>query len=172
MSKLIIICGISFAGKSTLGDALAKRFSYAQVDVDDTKFDLYGHDIQDDQLSHTDWVRIYDETDKRIAGYLTAGKTVIDASRNFRLEERLHARRIAQKLGVGVITIFVDTPEAVARQRLLANRKAGSRRDVTDKDFDEILRVWEPPGPDENPLIYHYGYDIDSWISSRLSDIT
>jgi len=40
MSKLVIICGISFAGKSTLGEAIAKRFDYAQVDVDDMKFHL------------------------------------------------------------------------------------------------------------------------------------
>jgi predicted kinase len=35
MSKLCIICGISFAGKSTSGSAIARRFGYAQVDVDD-----------------------------------------------------------------------------------------------------------------------------------------
>jgi shikimate kinase len=31
--KLIVICGLSFAGKTTLGKAIAVRFGYAEVDV-------------------------------------------------------------------------------------------------------------------------------------------
>lgn len=145
MSKLFIICGISFAGKSTLGEAIAKRFGYAQVDVDDMKFQLYGPDTQDEDLSHADWVRIYNETDKLIESYLKSGKTVIDASRNFRKDERQLATQIAAKLKAEVVTIFVDTPEVIARKRLLENRKKKFRLDVTDKDFEKILQVWEPP---------------------------
>ncbi len=172
VKKLIIICGISFAGKSTLGKAIAKRFDYAQVDVDDMKFQLYGHDSKDENLSHADWVRIYDETDKLLESYLQSGKTVIDASRNFRKSERQLARQIATKLEAGVVTIFVDTPEVIARQRLLENRKKKARPDVTDKDFEEILQVWEPPTADENPLVYHNGEDIDNWISKNISAIS
>jgi predicted kinase len=145
MNKLFIICGISFSGKSTLGKKITQRFGYAEVDVDEMKCDLYGPNIQDEDLSHTDWIRVYAETDKRIEHYLQTGKTVIDASRNFRKGERQLARQIATKLKVEVVTIFIDTPKDVACQRLLENRKKPSRRDVTDKDFEEILQVIEPP---------------------------
>ena len=50
MSKLILICGIAFAGKSTLGVAIARRFGYTQVDVDDMKVQLYGPVSKDDDL--------------------------------------------------------------------------------------------------------------------------
>lgn len=172
MNKLIIICGISFAGKSTLGKAIAKRFGYAQVDVDDTKFDLYGPDTRDEDLSRSDWIRIYDETDKRVEGYLRSGRTVIDASRNFRKDERQLTRQIATKQKAEIVTIFVDTPEVVARKRLLENRKNKSRLDVIDKDFETILQVWEPPAGDENPLVFNYGGNIDSWIANNMSAIT
>src|SRR6266567_5909029 len=66
MSKLVIICGISFAGKSTLGEAIAQRFDYAQVDVDDMKFHLYGPESKDEELSRADWVRMYHETDNSL----------------------------------------------------------------------------------------------------------
>jgi predicted kinase len=171
MNKLFIICGISFAGKSTLGKRIAQRFGYREVDVDDMKCDLYGPDIQDEDLSHTDWVRVYAETDKRIESYLQTGKTVIDASRNFRKRERQLARQIAAKLEVEVVTIFVDTPEDVARHRLLENRNKPSRRDVTDKDFEEILQVIEPPTADETPLVFHYGDHVEHWISQNISAI-
>ena len=171
MSKLVIICGISFAGKSTLGEAIAKRFDYAQVDVDDMKFHLYGPESKDEELSRADWVRIYHETDKLIESYLQSGKTVIDASRNFTKDERQLARQIATQLKAEVVTIFVDTPEDIARKRLLENRKKQSRRDVTDKDFEEILQVWEPPTANENPLVFHNGDDIDTWIAKNISAI-
>lgn len=169
MSRLFIICGISFAGKSTLGKLLAEQFGYAEVDVDDVKFQLYGPDAKDEDLSHADWVRIYAETDHLIEDYLRTGKTVIDASRNFRKSERQLARQIATRLDAEVVTIFVDTPEAIAYQRLCENRKMRLRRDVTDKDFAEILQVIEPPTADEHPLIFHHGDQIENWIAENLT---
>src|SRR6266702_2509405 len=171
MSKLVIICGISFAGKSTLGEAIAHRFDYAQVDVDDMKFHLYGPEGKDEELRRADWVKIYHETDKLIESYLQSGKAVIDASRNFTKDERQVARHIATQLKAEVVTIFVDTTEDIARKRLLENRKKQSRRDVIDKDFEEILQVWEPPTANENPLVFHNGDDIDTWIAKNISAI-
>lgn len=165
----MIICGISFAGKSTLGEAIAQQFGYAQVDVDDTKVHLYGLERKDEELSHADWVRIYQETDQRIASYLKSGKTVIDASRHFRKQERQLARHLALQAKAEIVTIFVDTPEVIARKRLLANREKPSRRNVTDTDFEEILHVWEPPTVDETPLIFCYGDHLDTWIAHHTS---
>jgi len=96
---------------------------------------------------------------------------VIDASRNFTKDERQLARQIATQLKAEIVTIFVDTPEGIARKRLLENRKKQSRRDVTDKDFEEILQVWEPPTANENPLVFHNGDDIDTWIAKNISAI-
>ena len=171
MSKLVIICGISFAGKSTLGEAIAQRFGYVQVDVDDMKCHLYGPASKDEELSRADWVRIYDETDKLMESYLQSGKTVIDASRNFRKQERQLARHIATQLKAEVVTILVDTPEDIARKRLLENRQKHSRLDVTDTDFETILHVWGPPTADEAPLVFRSGDQIDTWIAENISAI-
>ena len=45
LPKILIVCGLSFAGKSTLGKAIADRLRYAMVDVDETKQRPYGADI-------------------------------------------------------------------------------------------------------------------------------
>jgi hypothetical protein len=42
---------------------------------------------------------------------------------------------------------------------------------VTDEDFEEILHVIEPPTAEENPLIFQYGDDIESWIAQNISAI-
>jgi len=172
MSKLVIICGISFAGKSTLGEAIFERFGYVQVDVDDMKFHLFGPDSKDEELSRVDWVRIYHETDKLMESYLQSGKTVIDASRNFRKQERQLARQIATQLNAEVVTILVDTPVGIAQKRLLENREKQSRLDVTDQDFETILQVWESPTADETPLVFRYSDQIDTWIAKNISAIS
>ena len=163
-NKLLIICGLPFAGKSTLGKAIIDRFGYEEVDVDETKFRLYGQSIQDEDLHPDDWVRIYAETDQLIENHLKSGRTVVDASRNFRKAERDIARSIADKAGVPLVTIYVDTPEGIVRQRMLENRRQPSRRDITDKDFQEAIMAMEPPLAVENPLVFHYHDQIESWL--------
>ena len=70
MNKLIIICGLSFAGKSTLGKAITARFGYEEVDVDNTKVTLYGSNVTDEDLTREQWNKIYADTDKQIVDYL------------------------------------------------------------------------------------------------------
>jgi predicted kinase len=167
MSKLILVCGASFAGKSTLARHIAARFGYAEVDVDVTKVDLFGADVVDDTLERADWDRMYAETDRRLAEHLDAGRTVIDASRNFSRAERDHAREICVAHGAELVTVFVDTPEEMTRQRLLANRQSRERRNVTDEDFADILAAWEPPAEDEHPIVFHAGAAVSSWLESN-----
>jgi predicted kinase len=168
MPKLILVCGTSFAGKSTLAHLLAERFGYPEVDVDETKAGLFGESVDDHALDRADWERIYRETDRCIANRLAAGRSVIDASRNFRKAERRHARDICREHGAEVLTIHVDTPEHVTRQRLLANRRSRTRRDATDDDFAAILAAWEPPTADEHPLVFRFGDDADEWMTRNI----
>ena len=168
MNKLFIICGLSFAGKSTLAQAMVKSFGHEEVDVDNTKIALYGSDVQDDALTREEWDRIYEETDRQIIDLLNSGKNVIDASRNFTRTERDHIRSIAGNLGCQTVTIHVATSEAIARQRWQENRRTRSRRDVTDNDFEDIVRVMEPPMADEHPLLFPSGDDIANWIAANI----
>jgi len=170
-SQLLIICGLSFSGKSTLGKAITERFDYEQVDVDETKINLYGQSIKDEDLYPEDWARIYTETDKLIEKLLKSGKSVVDASRNFSKTERNIVKSIADKAGVPIITVYVDTPEQMARQRLLENRRNPTRPDVTDKNFEEVIRAMEPPTVDEHPLIFHHFNEIDSWLLENAAII-
>jgi predicted kinase len=167
MPTLIIICGTSFSGKTTLAHHLAARFKLPEVDVDLTKEALFG-EVEDDDLSRADFQRIYRETDGLIEEYLAANQSVIDASRNFTKRERAHARQLCANHNADVLVIYVETPEPITRQRLLINRITRERRDVTDAGFEAILSAWEPPD-DEQPLIFRYGDDIDEWVEAHAA---
>jgi predicted kinase len=169
MPILIVICGTSFSGKTTLAGRLAKRFQLPQIDVDDTKTQLYGDDISDAALSGHDWTRIYAESDRCIAEFLVAGQSVIDASRNFTRRERARARALCERHGGQLLIIFVATPVAITRQRWLANRQNPVRRDVTDDTFNAILSGWERPAADEQALILQPDDDVEAWIECHTA---
>ena len=158
-NKLIIVCGPSFAGKSTLADAICAEFGYLQVDVDETKLELYGPGIDDADLTPDEWTRIYRETDDRIVIHLRNGEGVVDASRNFRQRERNHARAIADRMETEVVLVYVDVPEALVRQRWAENRDKQTRREVSDTGFEEIISVMEPQTADEKALVLHKNED-------------
>ena len=172
MLSLFLVCGWPFAGKTTLERALLQRFALARVDVDDTKRELFGQTVEDAQLSHADWSQIYAKTDDQIRRHLGAGRSVVDASRNFRREERTLARQIAAANHANPVTIFVDTPEEIVRRRLLENRISRVRHDVSDQEFEDLVRGMEPPTADENPLILRHGEDLNRWIKQNVVVLT
>ena len=165
--RLIIVCGLSFAGKTTLGNAICAQFEHPQVDVDETKVDLYGPGIADRDLSAEQWTEIYQQTDARIVNHLRNGETVVDASRNFRRDERDAARDIADSVGAEVVVAYVNTPESVVRRRWIENRANQARRDVSDEGFEEIIAVMQPPSADEKALVFHHDDDIRSWLAEH-----
>lgn len=161
------MCGLSFAGKTTLGNAICAQFEHPQVDVDETKVDLYGPGIADRDLSAEQWTEIYQQTDARIVNHLRNGETVVDASRNFRRDERDAARDIADSVGAEVVVAYVNTPESVVRRRWIENRANQARRDVSDEGFEEIIAVMQPPSADEKALVFHHDDDIRSWLAEH-----
>jgi predicted kinase len=166
-NRLIIVCGLSFAGKTTIGDAICAEFGHQQVDVDETKVDLHGPRIDDCDLSMEEWTEIYRETDAKIISYLCDGHSVVDASRNFRRAERDEARSIAYGMKTITVVVYVDTPESLVRQRWLENKSIQLRRDVKSEAFNEIIAVKEPPSADEKAIIFHHDDDIKSWIAEN-----
>lgn len=162
--SLILICGHSFAGKTTLGERIAARFGYQQIDVDLTKCDLYGADIEDEQLEQSDWERIYAESDARMLALLQRGDWLIDASRHFQRYERDQTRELLERIGAKLVLIYIDTPESVVRQRWQQNAVQPSRRHPSPSDFESVIAAMQAPSPDERALVFHYQEDIVLWI--------
>ena len=172
MSTFIILCGQPYAGKTTFGRAIVDKFGHEIVDVDVTKEHLYGLGLKDDDLTHEQWVKIYEETDRQIADYLQGGRSVVDDSRNFRKFERVHAKAIVDRCAAHLVTIYVRTPEAVLRQRLVDNRRLPTRHDIDDQVFEQFLSLFEPPTEDEHPLVFNCGDDLEAWLTNHSADLS
>src|SRR4030042_3295306 len=124
MTKLYILCGIPFSGKSFLAKEIEKKFGHTRVDLDDVKFELYGENVKDEYLKQKDWDILYREGHRKVESLLQKGKTVVYDTGNFTKHERNTVRQIANRLGIEITTIFVDTPKQIAYERLSKNRSS------------------------------------------------
>ena len=120
--SLIILCGIPFSGKSTLSKKLSSDLNFSVVDLDDIKFERFGNEIRDEEINQSGWNEIYQKMYQEIENLLKAGNSVIHDTGNFTIYERSLINNIAKKLQKNFVTILVDTPEKVAKERLLKNR--------------------------------------------------
>lgn len=169
MNKLYVICGFPFSGKTFLRKKLVEKFGYYGIDLDEVKFELYGSGINDDQLGKAEWDNVYEQTYKRIEDLLVNGKTVVYDSGNFTKHERSLVRKIADKLNIETMTIFIDIPREVVYKRLIENRKAKDRFDVSDTDFENTIKEMQRPEDNENHLVLYFDEAVDEWISKNIN---
>lgn len=167
MNKLYVFCGIPFSGKTTIAKKLAEKFGFVRIDLDNIKFDIFGTQTTDEEIDQQGWDKIYKRMYEVIEENLRSGKTVIQDTGNFTKHERGLVKKIANDLGIQAIEVFIDTPEEIARQRLVENRKKKKRFDVNLEDFSSAVMEMEPPdGP--NTIIYNHPTKIDKWLAENF----
>lgn len=167
MNKLYIFCGIPFSGKTTLARRLEEKFGFVRIDLDDVKFSLFGKNITDEQIDQKGWNTIYRTMYTEIENNLKQGKTVMNDMGNFTKHERNLVRKIADKLDLETIEVFIDTPAEIAKQRWQENKNTNKRFDVREKAIDSTISEMEPP-EGKNVIIYTYPQPIDTWIADHF----
>lgn len=168
MNKLYIFCGIPFSGKTTIAKQIADQLGYKRIDLDDVKFELFGQDVKDSEINQESWDKVYQEMYRRIEVYLSKGETVLHDTGNFTKHERDLVKKIADKLGIDTVTVFINTSEATAKERLLQNRQSNNRFDVSDEDFESTVDEMEPPTEAEKHIVYSSGEPLDQWIDKHF----
>lgn len=167
-NKLYILCGIPFAGKSTIARKIVELTGFTHIDLDQIKFELFGNNITDDQIDQSGWDQIYQRMYSNIEHELSLGKTVLHDTGNFTRHERSLVSMIATKLNIPFQTIYIDTPKELAYNRLLANRWTTNRFDITEEAFYSAAAEMEIPEQSENPLIINPSTDIATWVAQFI----
>lgn len=167
--NLYVLCGLPFSGKTTFAKELCRIKGWMRVDLDDIKFDLFGDQVKDNDLVQKDWDLVYQRMYKEILDLLSSGVTVVHDTGNFTKHERSLVINIAKRLGLRSMVIWVNTPESVARERLLANRVSGVRFDVSDDDFNSTVNELVPPDNSEDHLVYETTITPEAWIARNLN---
>lgn len=163
MPELYLLCGLSFAGKTTLAKALEQRFDFARVDIDAINT-RRGVGLSGEPVAQDDWDKTYAEGFKELEAYLREGRSVLFDDANFMRAQRDFLRTIAAKYDASTHVIYLDVSATEARERQLRNRATRQRYDVRDDDFAHVVTNFEPPTPDEHVLRYNPLQSVDEWV--------
>ena len=144
---LIVLCGLSFSGKSTIGQSLARIFeaSIVSLDVINEERGLRGGQ----GIPLEEWRVTNDLAHERTEKLLRAGvSVVIDDSSSPRFL-RDEWRAIASTIGARFDLVYVHADADIIGNRLRFNRENPTRPDVIDAVINEHTAQFEPPATDE-----------------------
>lgn len=165
-AKLYLMCGLAFAGKSTLARGIAERTGAAVVSLDEINrargFDG-GVGIGDEE-----WACTYGEALREVERALSRGRSVVvDDTSCFRFL-RDGYRELAERHEVPAVVVYVDVPLATALARLRANERHRGRAPVEEAVLVDLARKIEPPEPDEPTLVCPPDADPVSWLEENV----
>ncbi|MGY4543645.1 putative kinase [Arthrobacter sp. UYNi723] len=144
---LVLMCGRSFSGKTTISRELAVSIDAEIVSLDSINEErgLFGGQ----GIPVEEWIRTNDEATRRVSAALErGGRVVVDDTSSPRFL-RDNWRSLAADASSAFALVYVDTPEHITRRRLLNNRELANRNDVIDEVMAKHLESFEPPEPDE-----------------------
>ncbi|GAA1119605.1 hypothetical protein GCM10009630_16770 [Kribbella jejuensis] len=149
-ARLIVLCGTSFSGKSTVARELARRLPAQVVSMDEIndRRGLWGGA----GIPLEEWSRTFQQAQTEALELLSSGTPVIVDDTSSPRFLRDAWRELAAGVGAEFILVYVETDETTVRARRDQNRITHSRRDVTDTVLNHHLSTFEPPAADEGAL--------------------
>lgn len=162
MTKLYIMCGLAFSGKSTLARKIAEHTGNKLIAFD--KLWIEKEKERPVPKGSEGWRYIRDVAQEEILTSLRSGVSVIYDDNNPRREHRKELRKVAKEVGVEAFVIYLDTPMNVIRARERANKTSQERHGVEPENFEKVLSDLEIPTADENVIVFRPEMDMNEFI--------
>jgi predicted kinase len=145
---LYLLCGLAFAGKSTLAAQLASRVGATIVSLDDINAERGLHGGIG--IPGEEWLKTHHIALARVREFLDQGRPVIvDDTNCFRWLRDSYRKEAAERgVPTTVVRLEVSLEEALKRAR--KNKVTQERPPVTEAVLLDLAKGFEWPGPDEN----------------------
>jgi predicted kinase len=139
--KLYLLCGLSFAGKSTLARRLAAPLNAVIVEADD-----YIAVVRPNTLSKLDeWRAIQKLARGKAQELLEAGMNVIFDDLMVDPRDRVEMEQLAQQCGAKFCTIFLNTSPELVRWRQQQQSPTPEQQAIYDQHTELLLSQLIPP---------------------------
>ena len=157
------MCGVGFAGKSTLAKKIAEYTGATLVSQDAMYFEKE-EELKLDPDSDEQWRMILDMSQNRIREELSKGNSVVFDDTSLQVSHRDELRNIAQEIGAETKVVFLDTPIEIQKERQAQNKITSERHDVEQHHLDKAIEDLQPPTADEHVIVVKPGYDFSEII--------
>lgn len=163
-----LLVGFPYSGKTTLANELHNQLGFAQINIDQLKFDRGYTEVGDDDVPDEIWEEIFTEADTLIVKYLKEGKSLANEYAWITKKWRDRAKKVAKDAGFDTKIIYIKIPTETIRARWLENSKSKERFHWSKEEFEQILKDFEELTPDEDYLMYDQTTSIQEWIKNNL----
>lgn len=147
---LVLMCGLSFSGKSTLAAGLSAAMDAELLSLDRINEERGLHGGQG--IPVEEWAATNRIAHERASGLLAAGRHVVVDDTGSPRFIRDEWRETASAAKTPFVLVWVQVSPELQRQRVLANRADHARPDVTDAVLAEHIATFQAP-EDEDPLV-------------------
>ncbi|MFN8639595.1 MAG: AAA family ATPase [Dehalococcoidia bacterium] len=159
---LVILCGLSGTGKSTVGATLAARVGAAYVSSDAVRKRLAGIDprtpvpgrYREGLYDADSSARTYETLRAHAAARLASGHAVVIDATHQRAADRQAALEVARAAGVPTLIVELRLDDDAARARIEARASDPLRTsDATFEVYEQQRAAFEPVAPHEGPHV-------------------
>jgi predicted kinase len=153
MQSVLLLCGLPFAGKTTVARELREQLDATVISLDaiNAERGLQGGE----GIPVEEWQRSHQVALARLAEALQAGHAivVIDDTNCLRFL-RDDYREVARRFGATAHVMLLPADEEEVTGRLRKNRDSAIRNDVRNEVFAATVDRFEWPGDEESPLVW------------------
>lgn len=175
---LIVLCGVSGTGKSTIGGVLAGRIGAAMVSTDAVRTLL----AEQRGLPVAMWQEyeaaayspemnrdVYEEMRRRARAHLQAGRPVILDGTHRRAVDREAALEVARELGLPSLVVEVTVSDEAALERVVGRQRRRGE-EPNPQAFRQHLEEFESPTSREGRLLSLDGAQSPVVLAEEIED--
>jgi predicted kinase len=160
---LYLMCGLAFAGKTTLARALARHQKCHYLSLDEINHER-GFPHGGTGLPLEVWAETHQIALARLEQLTGAGRDVVIDDTSCLRMLRDNYREIAERSGYRTVLVFLDIPLDEIQRRRKQNDESGDRNPLKETVFDDLLESFEYPEPDEEVLRFKHGDSLPGWL--------
>lgn len=160
--RLFIMCGLPYAGKSTLAALIARLVPARLVSLDaiNAERGLDGGE----GIPEAEWARTHRVALERVDAALAEGASVVVDDTNCHRFLRDNFRRLAEAAGIPAVVVYLPESTDVALDRLRRNRSSPDRPRVREDVLAGVAAKFEPPQPDEPTWVFDGTESPERWV--------
>jgi predicted kinase len=167
---LFIMCGLPFSGKTTMAKQISDQLNAKMIAYDW----IWAREKPPEEVPDPDnipeWNEILNLTRIEIVNELKKGNSVVFDHINHTKKDRYILREIGIELKIKVITIFLNIPTDILKNRRRENIFNATRHNVATVNIKKVNKAWENPEGEPNVLTYNLDGNLNKFIK-KLKEV-